>query len=246
MDKNELIKYEESKKVSDELNDFISRQAQALAKRDQNKPVIVHNEIHNYYGETGKEKGLLERAIDTGAKLLSNPAVAGIALTSTAYIGGKVIGLLSGNKEEESNDVKKLTTDVDEELEPELIKESKNTKKKSFDKNSSHISCYSNKSIFGEYFQVIRENDSTIRILSDDQILTNYLNRINEKSVAFNSKSFNLEDAIRIILKDIIKLSSIENIIFVEGDNEYDMYVNGDINKEFLMRFILKEEKENE
>lgn len=245
MDSNELAKFEESKKVSDELNDFISRQAQALAKRDQNKPVIVHNEIHNYYGESG-EKGLLEKVFDTGTKLLSNPAVTGLAIASTAYIGGKVIGLLGGNKEEESDDVKKLSTDVNEELEPELLEESKNVKKKSFNKKSTHISCYDNKSIFGEYFQLIEENANTIKILSDSNVLTNYLNKINEKSVAFNSKSINTEDAIRIMLKDIIKLSSIENIIFVEDDNEYDMYVNGDIDKEFIMRFILREEKEND
>jgi len=218
---------EHNKKTSEIMDKLMSEND----KYGQNIEVInIHNHFggNQYYGTDGSGTGVLGTITKIGKAIVGNPLLS-TASIGLMYAGSKLIkeGIGTEQRLRLGSSKTKIQREETKLLESKIA--------------SQNYSAYTSKSVFSTHGFTVKSNvdnekDIFFEIFSASElpIIENYLNKKNLNEVTFNKLPD--EDSFVKLLKDLVKCK-FHRLIYIENEKYYNLYVNGDLQKEYKITF---------
>lgn len=230
-------KVEELQKEINEYNEkrdkIVSELMDENQKYGQNIEVInIHNHFGGtqYYGGSGPD-GILGTIGRIGKTIVSNPSLASVIGLSAMYIGSKTVKCALNNQTSQLRigDGKKTKVQKEEVklLESKIAAQSSNV--------------YVDKSVFSNTGFTVQANvDDYENVIfyiysaSDIPVIENYMKKKEVVEITFKNLPEN--DSFVRLLKDLVKCK-FHKLIFKENDKDYNLYVSGDLQKDYRITF---------
>lgn len=231
--KSEIDKY------NDERNNIVEQLMDENQKYGQNIEVI---NIHNHFGGTqyygnASDTGPLSVIGKIGRTIFENPGLASFVGFGAMYIGSKTLRkTITGNMSNlHIGDSKKTIAQKEavKLLESKTVSESSNV--------------YIEKSVFSDVGFTVQANTEDceniifyIYSASDVPVIENFMKKKEVIEITFKNLPEN--DSFVKLLKDLVKCK-FHKLIFKENEKNYNLYVSGDLQKDYRITFEKGEEE---